>query len=123
MGRMLIVQEYRPDIAPSTESAIKRYEMSVIARMFCGVDGALYIPKDKYITMKSIIKYSNRTEDLPNGELVSLFEIDEPEQDDDNSQEENILEDDPEQFLQYEPDQDDDNQQEETYLKMIQNSI
>ena len=49
-GRMLVIQEY--DLVTPLEETIKKYEMSVIARMFCGVDGSLYIPQDKSSLMK-----------------------------------------------------------------------
>ena len=46
--------------------------MSVVARMYCGVDGALYIPKDKSALMKAIKQYTN-VPDLPDGESIDLF--------------------------------------------------
>ena len=54
MGRMLVIHEYRPDLVPPLEDTIKQYEMSVIACMFCAVDGSLYIPYDKSSLMKGV---------------------------------------------------------------------
>ena len=54
-GRMLVIQKYRPDLVPPLEETIKKYEMSVIARMLCGVDGSLYIPLDKSSLMKGVL--------------------------------------------------------------------
>ena len=62
-GRMLVIQEYRPDLVPPLEETMKKYEMSVIARMFCGVDGSLYIPKDKSSLMKGVLNM-NRGENI-----------------------------------------------------------
>ena len=66
------MKQKHQNIAPSTETAIKNYEMSVVARMYCGVDGALYIPKDKSALMKAIKQYTN-VPDLPDGESIDLF--------------------------------------------------
>ena len=63
MGRMLVIHEYRPDLVPPLEDTIKQYEMSVIARMFCGVDGSLYIPYDKSSLMKGVLNM-NRVGDI-----------------------------------------------------------
>ena len=46
--------------------------MSVVARMYCGIDGALYIPKDKSALMKAIKQYTN-VPDLPDGESIDSF--------------------------------------------------
>ena len=63
MGRMLVIHEYRPDLVPPLEDTIKQYEMSVIARMFCGVDGFLNIPFDKSSLMKGVLNM-NRVGDI-----------------------------------------------------------
>ena len=54
MGRMLVIQEHRPELVPPLETTIKKYEMSVIARMFSANDGSLYIPTDKSSLMNAI---------------------------------------------------------------------
>ena len=43
LGRFLITQGSRPKL----EKTIGEYEMSVVPRSLCAVDGSLYIPADK----------------------------------------------------------------------------
>ncbi|MES9881330.1 MAG: hypothetical protein ABW185_10660 [Sedimenticola sp.] len=46
-GRFLIIQGSRPELVPKLEETIGAYEMSVVPRSLCAVDGSLYIPTDK----------------------------------------------------------------------------
>ena len=74
MGRMLVIHEYRPDLVPPLEETIKQYEMSVIAHMFCGVDGFLYLPHDKSILMKGVLNM-NRGGDILDSDTDSGMEM------------------------------------------------
>jgi len=47
LGRFLIIQGSRPELVPKLEKTIGEYEMSVVPRSLCAVDGSLYIPADK----------------------------------------------------------------------------
>ena len=46
LGRFLIIQRSRP-LVPTIEKVIGDFEMSVVPRSLCAVDGSLYIPSDK----------------------------------------------------------------------------
>ena len=46
LGRFLIIQGSRPEL-PKLEKTIGEYEMSVVPRSLCAVDGSLCIPADK----------------------------------------------------------------------------
>lgn len=54
LGRFLIVQGTRPELVPKLEETIGQYEMSVVPRSICAVDGSLYIPADKSSMMHAI---------------------------------------------------------------------
>ena len=54
LGRFLIIQRSRPEIVPKLEKAIGQYEMSVVPRSLCAVDGSLYIPADKASLLHAI---------------------------------------------------------------------
>ena len=47
LGRFLIIQRSRPELVPKIEKVIGDFEMSVVPRSLCAVDGSLYIPSDK----------------------------------------------------------------------------
>lgn len=47
LGRFLIIQRSRPELVPKIEKAIGDFEMSIVPRSLCAVDGSLYIPPDK----------------------------------------------------------------------------
>ena len=47
LGRFLIIQRSRPELVPKLEETIGKYEMSVVPRSLCAVDGSLYIPTNK----------------------------------------------------------------------------
>ena len=66
-GRFLIIQGSRPELVPKLEDAIGEYEMSVVPRSLCAVDGSLYIPTDKACLMHVIeaAKTEPRVPDLP----------------------------------------------------------
>lgn len=53
-GRFLIIQGSRPELVPKLEDAIGEFEMSVVPRSLCAVDGSLYIPTDKASLMHVI---------------------------------------------------------------------
>ena len=53
-GRFLIIQGSRPELVPKLEDAIGEFEMSVVPRSLCVVDGSLYIPTDKASLMHVI---------------------------------------------------------------------
>lgn len=54
LGRFLIIQGSRPELVPKLEKTIGEYEMSVVPRSLCAVDGSLYIPADKASLMHAI---------------------------------------------------------------------
>jgi hypothetical protein len=54
LGRFLIILENRPGIVPKLEDTIGDFEMSVVPRSICAVDGSLYIPADKASLMHGI---------------------------------------------------------------------
>ena len=54
LGRFLIIQGSRPELVPKLEETIGTYEMSVVPRSLCAVDGSLYIPTDKANLMHAI---------------------------------------------------------------------
>ena len=54
LGRFLIIQGSRPELVPKLEEIISEFEMSVIPRSICAVDGSLYIPGDKASLMHAI---------------------------------------------------------------------
>ena len=66
-GRFLIIQGSRPELVPKLEDAIGEYEMSVVPRSLCAIDGSLYIPTDKASLMHVIeaAKTESRVPDLP----------------------------------------------------------
>ena len=47
LGRFLIIQGSQPELVPKLAETIGEYEMSVVPRSLCAVDGSLYIPSDK----------------------------------------------------------------------------
>ena len=54
LGRFLIIQTSRPSLVPKLEETIGDYEMSVVPRSLCAVDGTLYIPTDKASVMHAV---------------------------------------------------------------------
>ena len=54
LGRFLIIQGSRPELVPRLEETIGEYEMAVVPRSLCTVDGSLYIPTDKASLMRLI---------------------------------------------------------------------
>ena len=54
LGRFLIIQGSRPELVPRLEETISEFEMSVVPRSICAVDGSLYIPGDKASLMHVI---------------------------------------------------------------------
>ena len=54
LGRFLIIQRSRPELVPKLEETIGDYEMSVVPRSLCAVDGSLYAPNDKSSLMHAI---------------------------------------------------------------------
>ena len=54
LGRFLIIQGSRPELVPKLEDTVGEYEMSVVPRSLCTVDGSLYIPSDKAKLMHAI---------------------------------------------------------------------
>ena len=53
-GRFLIIQGSRPELVIKLEETIGNFEMSVVPRALCSVDGSLYIPTDKSSLMHAI---------------------------------------------------------------------
>lgn len=53
-GRFLIIQGSRPELVPKFKETIGEYEMSVVPRSLCAVNGSLYIPTDKASLMHAI---------------------------------------------------------------------
>jgi len=83
LGRFLIIQGSRPDLIPKLEETIGEYEMSVVPRSICAVDGSLYIPGDKASLMHAIEEATNEpTESVspvhiaPSGHLSRVLIID-----------------------------------------------
>lgn len=54
LGRFLIIQGSRPSLVPKLEETIGEFEMSVVPRSLCAVDGTLYIPTDKASLMHAV---------------------------------------------------------------------
>ena len=54
LGRFLIIQGSRPEFVPKLVETIGEYEMSVVPRSVCAVDGSLHIPTDKASLMHAI---------------------------------------------------------------------
>ena len=54
LGRFLIIQKSPPELVPKIEKAIGDYEMSVVPRSLCAIDGSLYIPTDKSSLLHAI---------------------------------------------------------------------
>lgn len=54
LSRFLIIQRSRPELVPKLEETIGEYEMSVVPRSLCAVDGSLYVPTDKASLMHAI---------------------------------------------------------------------
>ena len=54
LGRFLIIQGSRPSLVPKLAETIGEYEMSVVPRSLCAVDGTLYIPTDKASLMHAV---------------------------------------------------------------------
>ena len=54
LGRFLIIQGSRPELVPKLEETVGEYEMSVVSRSLCSVDGSLYIPADKASLMHAV---------------------------------------------------------------------
>lgn len=57
LGRFLIIMDSRPNLVPQLSDTIGNYEMSVVPRSLCEVDGSLQIPKDKSSLMHAVLKY------------------------------------------------------------------
>ena len=57
LARYLIIEKCRPDLVPKLETVISQYEMSVVQRPLCSVDGTLYIPKDKAAFMLCVEEF------------------------------------------------------------------
>ena len=53
-GRILKIQRSRKELVPKLEEIIGDYELSVVPRSLCAVDGSLYLPTDKASLMHSI---------------------------------------------------------------------
>ena len=51
---MMEIQSSRPELVPKLEEIIGDYELSVVPRSLCAVDGSLYLPTDKASLMHSI---------------------------------------------------------------------
>lgn len=54
LGRFLIIQGSRPELVPKLEETTGNYEMSVVPRSLCTIDGSLYIPTDKASLMHAV---------------------------------------------------------------------
>ena len=54
LGQFLIIQGSRPELVPKLEEVIGNFEMSVVPRALCAVDGSLYIPTDKASILHAI---------------------------------------------------------------------
>ena len=54
LGRFLIIQKSRPELVPKIEKVIGEYELSVVPRSLCNIDGSLHIPTDKASLMHAI---------------------------------------------------------------------
>ena len=54
LGRFLIIQGSRPSLVPKLEETIGEYEMSIVPRSLCAVDGTLYIPTDEASLMHAV---------------------------------------------------------------------
>lgn len=54
LGRFLIILHCRPQLVPKLEDTIGAFEMSVVPRSLCAVDGSLYVPADKASLMHGI---------------------------------------------------------------------
>lgn len=65
LGRFLIIQRSRPQLVPKLEEMIGRYEMSVVPRSLCTVDGSLIVPKDKASLMHAIETVGVHGVDVP----------------------------------------------------------
>ena len=61
LGRFLIIQRSRPELVPKIEKAIGEYEMTLIPRSLCAVDGSLHIPSDKSSLIHCIEKVQGQT--------------------------------------------------------------
>jgi len=64
LGRFLIIQGSRPELVPKLET-VGEYEMSVLPRSLCTVDGSLYIPTDKASVMHAIEQAQAQREPPP----------------------------------------------------------
>lgn len=53
-GRFLIILGSRPGLVPKLEETIGHFEMSVVPRSLCAVDGSLLVPNDKSKLMHAI---------------------------------------------------------------------
>ena len=56
LGRSVIIQGSRPELVRKLEETIGEYEMAVVPRSLCTVDGSLFIPTDKASLMRFIEK-------------------------------------------------------------------
>jgi hypothetical protein len=65
LGRFLIIQQSRPELFPKLETVIGTYELSVVPRSLCAVDGSLYLPTDKAVLMHHVENYGNMLNSLP----------------------------------------------------------
>ena len=54
LGRFLIIQGSRPSLVPKLAETTGEYEMSMVPRSLCAVDGTLYIPTDKASLMPAV---------------------------------------------------------------------
>ena len=62
-GRFLIILGSRPGLVPKLEETIGEFEMSVVPRSLCAVDGSLLVPQDKSKLMHAI--EDARNDDIP----------------------------------------------------------
>ena len=79
LGRFLIIQGSRPELVPRLEETIGEYEMAVVLRSLCTVDGSLFIPTDKASLMR-LIEEANPQAQLETppatGNLHRIFVVD-----------------------------------------------
>ena len=91
LARFLIIQGSRPELVPKLEEMIAEYEMSVVPRSLCSVDGSLYIAVDKASlmlaaegamvelaakTVSSIADDDTQVDTIPHRELPKVLIVD-----------------------------------------------
>ena len=54
LGRFLITQGSRPHLVPKLEETIGKFEMTMVPRSFCAVDGTLLLTADKANLMTAL---------------------------------------------------------------------